>query len=350
MKRRARPVPFARMRADSVLRDLAVVPMAEWPRHLRLARNILSDELDLDGAKAQAVLIASYRASQTCAQAISQRSRDIADFMACLKLRKIFARVAKCARRSTAPLRRVLDRGVCSAIHDNTVDAESMAGLINALVAAFASFPKEESSLTILRAITPRSSLPTSANSDWYCLRRRFAEASQLLQQDYEALRPSDQRAIESALTALRDNNAEFDAADVCVEISRALGKNEREVIAPFAHDLITDYAVAIAQIWRQHGLRAARARNPWNTAYRGKFHRFADLVLTSVVDPWSKRHDGDQREMLASLHKVFAQLPDEYRRIVSPAARRTNVEWLVSEDHVRKALARVQKTTPQTP
>jgi len=148
----------------------------------------------------------------------------------------------------------------------------------------------------------------------------------------------------------LRDNNAEFDAADVCAEISRALGQNEGEVIAPFAHDLITDYAVAIAQIWRQHGIRAARARNPWNPAYRGKFHRFADLVLTSVVDPWSKRHDGDRREILASMHKAVAQLPKEYRKIVSPAARRSDLELLVSEDHVRKAIERVKKTTPQTP
>jgi hypothetical protein len=87
MKRRTRPVPFARMRPDTVLRDLAVVPMAEWPRHLRLARNILSAELSLDDAKAQAVLIASFRASHACAQAINQRTRDIADFAACLKFR-----------------------------------------------------------------------------------------------------------------------------------------------------------------------------------------------------------------------------------------------------------------------
>jgi hypothetical protein len=339
------------MRPDSILRNLTVVPVAEWPKHLRVARKILTAELDLDDAKAQAVLIASFRASHACAQAINERSRDIADFAACLKLRKIFTRVAKCARRSPAHLRRVLDRDINSAIRDSIVDAESMGTLIDAIVAAFARFPKEASSLTVLRAIMPRSSLPASVNSESQNrLRRVFDEASNLLQQDYAALRAGNQQAIESALTELRDNKAEFDAVDVCAVISRALGENEGEVIAPLAHDLITDYAVAIAQIWRQHGLRAARARNPWNPAYRGKFHRFADLVLTSVVDPWSKRHDGDQREMLASLHKALAQLPDEYRRIVSPAARRTDVEWLVSEDHVRKALARVQKTTPQTP
>jgi hypothetical protein len=37
----------------------------------------LSDELGLHDARAQAVLLASYRASQACAQAMNERSRDI---------------------------------------------------------------------------------------------------------------------------------------------------------------------------------------------------------------------------------------------------------------------------------
>lgn len=351
MKRRARPVPLARMRPDSVLRDLAVVPTADWPRHLRLARNILSDELGLDDARAHAMLFASYRAGHACAQAINERSRNIADFAACRKLRKIFTRVAKCARRSPAHLRRALDRGISPALRDSIVDAESIEALIHALVAAFARFPKEASSLTVLRAITPRSSLPKFANFESRNrLLRCFAEASDLLQQDYAALRAGNQHAIESALLELRDNNAEFDAADVCAAISRALGQNEGEAIAPFIHDLITDYAAAIAQIWHQHGIRAARARNPWDPAYRGKFHRFVDLVLTAVVDPWSKRYDGDQRNSLEKLRKAHAELPKDIRSAVSAAPRRGDVELLVSEDHIREAVARIQKTTPPTP
>ena len=202
MKRRARPVPFAHVRPVSVLRDLAVVPVTEWPRHLRLARNILSDELSLDDARAQAVLIASYRASHACAQKINQRSRDIAASAERLRLRKIFWRVAKCARRSPAQLRRVLDRGVSSAIRDSIVDGESIEALIHALVAAFARFPNEASSLTVLRAITSRSYLPRSANFDSRNrLCHRFAKVSDLLQQDYAALRPGDQHAVESTLT-----------------------------------------------------------------------------------------------------------------------------------------------------
>jgi hypothetical protein len=110
--------------------------MAEWPRHLRLARNILSDELGLDEGEAQVALITSYHAAHICAQAINQRSRDIAAFAERVKLRKIFGRLGKCAQRSPAYLRRALDHGVRSAI------SETIEALIHALVAALPDFQR----------------------------------------------------------------------------------------------------------------------------------------------------------------------------------------------------------------
>jgi hypothetical protein len=344
MKRRARAVPFARRRFDSVIRDIAAVPMTEWPKHLRLARNILIDALALDDERARAVLIASYCAGHACAQAINQRSRDIADFAERLKLHKIFTRVARCARRSPAPLRRILDSSVRSTLHDTIVDAESVEALIEALVAAFASFPEEAPSLTVLRAMTLRSSIPEGTKSESRNRRRRcFSEASVLLKQDYSALRASDQRTIESALTELRDSSeAEFDAADACESIASALDGDKG--INTAIHDLITEYVAALAEIWLQHGIKPGRAVHPSNRNYRGKFHHFADLVLTSAVEPWSKRHDGHNQKLSATLRKAHGQLPADIRRFVSYAPRRGDVEWLVSDDHVRAALARLKK------
>jgi hypothetical protein len=176
------------MRSRSVLRDLRLVPMSEWPRHLRRARKILSYELGLGDAKVRAVLITSYYAAHHCAQAINQRSLDIAAFAERLKFRKIFGRLGKCAQRSPAYLRRALDRGICSAIRDSIVDAEGIEALIRALIAAFARFPREASYLTVLRAITPRPSLLKSANFESRNrLRRCAAQASELLQRDHAA-------------------------------------------------------------------------------------------------------------------------------------------------------------------
>jgi hypothetical protein len=348
MRTRARAVPFARTRPESLTRDMAVLPVAEWPKHLRLARSILIDKRVFDEEKALAVLVASYCAAHACAQAINQRSRDIADFAQRLKLRKIFKRIAKCARRSPAPLRRLLDRGVGCAIHDRVVDAESIEALIQALIAAFASFPKEAPALTVLRAIAPLSSLLEDANIESpNCLDAYFAEASVLLQQEYSALRAIDQRTIENALTALRDSgNAEFDAADVCESIARALDGDKGISLA--LHDLITEYVAVLAEIWLQNGVKPARAARSSNPSYRGKFHRFADLVLTAAVEPWSKRHDVDNHELLATLRKAHARLPSDIRKFVSCAPRRRDVEWLVSDDLVKTVLTRFKKRPPK--
>jgi hypothetical protein len=331
------------MRPDSVLRNLAVAPVADWPKHLRLAGNILSAELGLDDAKAQAVLIASCRASHVCARAINQRSRDIDNLATCLSVHKIFARAAKCARRSPSHMRGVLDRAVSSAIRDSIVDAESMEALIDALVTAFARFPKEASSLTVLRAITPRSSLPPSVNFESRNhLRRRFDEASDFLQQDYSSLGAIDQRRIESALTDLRVNNPEFNAAGICDSIASVLAGDKG--ISAAIHDLMTAYVATLVDIWLRHGIKPARSVRFSYPHYRGKFHRFADLVLTAAVEPWSKRHDDDSHQLTERLREAHAELPSDIRKFVRRAPRRSDVEWLVSDDHVKAALGQFKK------
>jgi hypothetical protein len=145
------------MRVESVARELRNVPTSEWPKHLRLAQKILIDELSLDDARALAVIVSSCRAAHSCAREINQRSRDIADFARRLKVRRIFERIANCARRSPANLQRVLNHGVHSAIDEEVIDTETIELLIDNLLAPFASVPRNEASLTALRATVPKS-------------------------------------------------------------------------------------------------------------------------------------------------------------------------------------------------
>jgi hypothetical protein len=100
------------------------------------------------------------------------------------------------------------------------------------------------------------------------------------------------------------------------------------------------------------HAITPGRTVNPSNPNYRGKFHRFLDLVLTAVVDPWSKRHDRAQVERASKLRKAHARLSEDVRKVVSPAPRRSDVEWLVSDESVKKALARIRylKGVPTAP
>lgn len=116
MKRRTRAVPFARIRIDPVLRNLTAQPVDDWPKHLRLAWEVLAKKRGVDNGTARAVLFASFSAARRCAQAIDQRSRTNVNAVAPSKLRKMFARIARCIRRSPASLRRVLNREVCSSV------------------------------------------------------------------------------------------------------------------------------------------------------------------------------------------------------------------------------------------
>jgi hypothetical protein len=315
-----------------------------------MARGVLVDELKLPDETAWYVLQSSLAAAHACAQRIDQRAQDVFQIRNRERLRKIFARMAKCVKRLPASRRHLLDREFRAMLHREIIDSESAETLIETLIAGFGAYPRKEPSLTVLRAVMPGSpSVKALKKTNTIRLRRHFAKAADLLQQDYSALPAIDQRNVESVLTTLVEERREtFDTVDICSTLSRALATKDK--VSSAAAGLITDYVEAVVRIWQQHGLRAGRATHEWDSTYRSKFHRFADLVLTSAVDPWSKRHDSDQAERLARLRKAHAELPEDIRQSIRATPPRSDVEWLVSEDHVKKALGRIQKMTPQTP
>ena len=316
------------------MRDLTIEPPTKWPKHLRLARSVLTEQMACDDERAQAVIVTSSSAARTCAQAINSRSREIAYLAERQNLQKVFMRIAKCARRSPAALRHILDRRVRSAISDKVLDTESVEALIQALIVPFRKFPMQETSSTVLRALrmvtTKKLEEPTSR-------RRCFAKASNRLGQDYSALSAIDQRRVESTLMSLGINKPEFNASDVCESIASTLVAEERTRTT--IHDLITEYVVALAETWELHGLKPSRSVRNTDPSHRSKFHRFAEFVLTWAVEPWSRRHDADFSQHLATLRKHHAQLSSDMRRLTSPAPRRSDTQWLVSEDHVKVAL-----------
>ena len=202
--------------------------------------------------------------------------------------------------------------------------------------------------MTVLRVLYPKVLLPKSKRID--VLRRRFIKGAVFLQNDYAALPSIDQRRVETALTTLQRRRAQFDAADVCEAIANALNRKAEKTANTLIADLITNYVASVAQIWLRHGLRPTRAVHPANPNYRSKFHRFAELVLTGLVEPWSQRHDGNQSETAAKLRKAHARIPKNDRKDVRAALRRSDVEWLVVDGHLKTALGRIQKTTPRKP
>jgi hypothetical protein len=57
------------------------------------------------------------------------------------------------------------------------------------------------------------------------------------------------------------------------------------------------------------------------------------------MIEPEAKRHLVDLEDLRRQIHKVHAKLPSEARHFISPAPRRRDVIWLISEDHLKKAM-----------
>jgi hypothetical protein len=80
---------------------------------------------------------------------------------------------------------------------------------------------------------------------------------------------------------------------------------------------------------------------------YKSRFHRFAELVLTEVVEPNARRHLDCSEALRQEIRKAHTRLPAEIRPSVSSAGRRMDYEWLITDRDVKHAQARL-KTAPQ--
>ena len=339
MRRQARAIPLARRRLNSFVLDLKSKPTDEWPPHLRRAWNILhsESELALFEEAALSLIIKSVSAAHKCAQAINQRSAEIAEFQTCTKLHDTLRRIAKCAKRAPARLRRLLDEQVVPLIREGTIDLEVIGAIFDAAVAAFREFPKVEASRTALREM---------------CGMPPDHVRVVVIKSEYAAAGEAYQRQAEGAIAALaKSSNHKLSASDVFNALASPLGSDQGTRPNAQIYDLIVEYVAEIATFWRQAGLRPSRATRLEDPTYRSNFHRFADLVLTAMTEPWVRRHLINLDDTRRQIRLVHSRLPDEARRIASPAPRRADVNWLVSEDHVKKALRMpAQKTDPDTP
>jgi hypothetical protein len=114
MRRRTKPVPLARMDLNRLIRTLRQRSTSEWPRHVSSALEVLTLELKVDQQTALDLLIAAVSAAHRCASAVEQRALAQSRARARADVHKALLRIAKCAARSPAELRRSLDRSVGS--------------------------------------------------------------------------------------------------------------------------------------------------------------------------------------------------------------------------------------------
>jgi hypothetical protein len=334
MRRMARAVPLARVRVEDLVNKIRHAPLEDWPKHLRMAREIfdprLSPVLALD------VLTRSVAAAYKCAQSINRRSVHLSQRDMQAKTAAALGRVVKCIGRAPAGLRQQLDDAVAAVRWHERIDTEVVADTIDATIAAFSAHPDCEPAQTALAALT--------TVEDSGARRRR-------LRNDYADLPWQVRANVEGALSALRSQGTAT-AAMVFATMASAARAGGSDRAGREVHPLIVDYVAEVAAIWRSAGLRPGRAVDEKRrTTYRGKFHRFVELVLTAIVEPWSRRHDENLDAVKQQIWSALARLPEHGRRGIVTTSRRSDIEWLVSDDHLKKALRKpVQKTGAETP
>jgi hypothetical protein len=329
MRRRVQVIHLARARIWPLVRRLKSTPVSEWSEHLKLAWEILRDDLEITEKNALKLIADSMSAAQVCAEAINRRSDNIVELKSRAKIRVAFKRLANCCRRASVKLRRRLDEAIGPILRRDRVDLEVIEEILDATAVEFEISSSEGTAATALRTMF---------------VTEQGREPNNWVKNNYAGLRPDSQRDCEAALSKLRKKRGNVSASAVFEALASSLDQRGPRKAGPEVSILIRNYVANIASIWRCAGLHPARARDPYDPIYKSKFHRFSDLILTALAEPWTCRHDGDLDHILKSIYEIRAKLPDEFRT-VSAALRQCDQGWLVSEHILRQALRlRIQK------
>src|SRR5262249_7708127 len=328
MRRHAHANPLLRRKQDKLLDGLNSKAPSEWPRHLNLAWVILHDELNVAEQPALSVMNASVSAAHSCAQAVNRRIGNISEFQSRNKLRKAFERTAKCTKRAPAELRRPLNAAIIPLIQGEFVDLEVIETIFDAAAEVFSEYSHHEAAKTALAVLTYQ--VPGG-------------ERYTTVKNGFPGLSARDRIKSEKALTALgrASKKRKTTASDVFITLASVLQSKQSSKLNSQINTLMVDYVAAVAEIWSRTGLRPSRARHPADPAYKSRFHRFVDLVLTEMFEPGARRHDDSLDAVHRQTQLAHKKLPQELRSIASTALRRADVEWLVSTDHIAKALRR---------
>jgi hypothetical protein len=155
MRRRPHVVPFARPSVRNLLCLLTVKPPIKWPEHLRLAYEILQNELGIPDLNVRRLVIDSVSHAHACAQAIDQRAQIMHEYESRMEARKSFSRLAKCTTRAPASVRNSLDKRIARLIPP-IIDSEVIEGILDAAYRVFKS-SKHEAAQSALCVLTMRN-------------------------------------------------------------------------------------------------------------------------------------------------------------------------------------------------
>jgi hypothetical protein len=334
MRRHAKQIPLARTNLDRLIASLGVNGPTSWPRPLSPAFEILTVKLDVEEQGARDLLIEAVSAAHVCARAVDAMVMAQSREASRANAHKALIRLGKCAQRAPAELRRHLDRAVRTVLSRGTIDAVDVQRLIHRTGQVFRKFRKVAAAETALKAMG-FSDAPKQREA--------------VLATDIEAMHPVVHlRAVDALQNLSMEDHGSWSACRVFEVLAAAVSTSNADHVGTEVSDLFVKYVERVAHVWKVYGIKPSRARHPLHPEYTSRFHKFCDLVLMAFIDPGSLRHDGDLTQVRQRIRTAHFELPVEWRSEVSSSLRWRDHQWLISDDHLKRALA--QKSLLETP
>jgi hypothetical protein len=315
--RKARPNFLARRQLPQFLRLLKAKPPAAWPKHLAAAWRILCEDLNLPSPQAREVIWDSVEAAHHWVVTQDLLCREIAELEARTEARRACLRISNCLKPERAPasLRKYLNEAAFDLLQNSVIDLEIIESIFDTTLAILVGFPDDESARTARKAL--RKLRKTNYSS-------------------LGAIRGEAEKSINVWASSASQKTA---AKDFFATLGHGLNLKDPANGKITVRALTVEYVRSVATSWRRAGLKPTRISNTYNAAFRTKFHLFADLALTAMAEPWALRHDGALEILKRNLQAAYHRAPDDFKRDGSAELRRSDREWLVSDDHVKIAL-----------
>ena len=325
MRRRASVFHLARANIDALTQRLRFQEPSRWPQHLHSSLDLLIQECGVKDGLARKIVISATRDAHRCAAEISRVAVSIEQRRIKEQCSGAFKLLANNINRLPARANRAINELMRPEMP--CFDSEILGDLLHSIAAQIPARPAPSPEDRVLRAIYAGDLSEGNAKSP------QLADL-------YGALEWRVRSEVERKLRNVFAKRKHCLAPDEVFSTIAAVLRTTRIDKEASVADCIVNYVRRTAEVWRQHKLVPTRGRNPNKPERRSVFHRFTELVLLIVTTPEAVRHDRVAVEqMKARAYQQHILLPPTIRRKVSGAIRRQDVEWLVSDDHIKKAL-----------
>jgi hypothetical protein len=316
MARRIRSNFLARRSLLNFLGQIRQQSPINWPPHLFAAWRILNTELNLPNSKALSIILRSVPVAQDCVVTENHRVNDFVQAQTLVKVQAACDRISKCIKRAPAFLREELNQPILPLFRNNVIDLEVVESILETARITF------ERKLSCESAITALASLENVGK------------------EDFSILGMSARHNVEKTLGELSISKSAT-AADVFAAMAAVLRRENSSRLNMHSRSTRKGYISQLAEVWRQGGLQPSRAIHPENPRYKSRFHRYAELVLTTMAEPWAKRHNGDVvlDTLRMDIWRAHANLPGDIRPGVSATLRRSDHEWLIADEYLKASI-----------